>query len=367
MMDKVDVVASARKENISPLQQKLDVGLALRQGRERLGMSVHDIAERIKFAPRQVEALEANDFTHLPEPAFLRGFVRSYARVLQLDDVALVASLPTDPAKQDVVRTQTVNVPFPTLQSLRRINVMWLAGALGVTIVLGWFVLMHKAETTSQSAKVIVESVTLPAAEMAASAPAEAGGQAMEAEPDKVAESGMKHEEKQLEAARIAEPERTSEPAKVADTIKKHEEKKPEPARTAEPKNASKPVKAVEPEKKPEPARIKLPEVKTLPQVEAASAPAAAVKTEIPLEMLKRRPLHFVFTESAWVEVIDSRGAVLLSRNNARGTEKWIGGPRHEPYDISISHPEHVKLYYRGQQVDLSAYAGMDVAHLKVE
>lgn len=366
-MDTVDVVANARKENLSPLQPKLDVGMTLRQERERLGMSVHDIAERIKFAPRQVEALEANDFTHLPEAAFLRGFVRSYARVLQLDDAALVASLPSEPAVQVTLKTKAVNVPFPTMQSLRRINVIWLAGALGVALVLGWFVLMHKVETATKSTKDVVESVSLPATETAASAPADSGTQVMAAEPDKVADSGMKHEEKQLEAARIAEPERTSEPAKVTDTVKKHDEKRSEPARTAEPENTSKPVAAVRPEKKPEPVRVKQTEAIAPMQLEAESAPAVAAKPEISLEILKRRPLHFVFTESAWAEVIDSHGAVLLSRNNARGTEKWIGGPRHEPYDISIAHPEHVKLYYRGQEVDLSAYAGMDVAHLKVE
>lgn len=344
-MDTADVVANARKENISPLQSKLDVGLTLRQTREQLGMSVHDIAERIKFAPRQVEALEANDFEHLPEPAFLRGFVRSYARVLQLDDVALVASLPSAPGKQVTIKTQAVNVPFPTLQSLRRINVMWLVGALGVALVLGWFVLMHKVDTTVKSAKVVVESVPLPATETAVSAPADTGAQPVAAEP-----AGIIEREKQHASVETAEPEKRHESATATEADK-----------------TAKPAKVAEPEKKPEPAKIKQHEVKALPQIDAASAPAAAVKTEIPLEILKRRPLHFVFTESAWAEVIDSHGAVLLSRNNPRGTEKWIGGPRHEPYDISISHPEHVKLYYRGQEVDLSAYAGMDVAHLKVE
>jgi hypothetical protein len=74
-----------------------------------------------------------------------------------------------------------------------------------------------------------------------------------------------------------------------------------------------------------------------------------------------------VFNESSWAEVIDAHGVVLLSRNNPSGSEKWIGGPRHAPYDISIAHPANVKLYFKGKEIDLSAYAGMDVAHLKVE
>jgi hypothetical protein len=74
-----------------------------------------------------------------------------------------------------------------------------------------------------------------------------------------------------------------------------------------------------------------------------------------------------VFVGNTWAEVIDAHGAVLLSRNVTRGSEKWIGGPRHAPYDISLSPPDNVKLYYKGAQIDLSAYAGMEVAHLKLE
>jgi hypothetical protein len=105
--------------------------------------------------------------------------------------------------------------------------------------------------------------------------------------------------------------------------------------------------------------------VKPAPRIDAASAPVEA--SSIPLEVLKRRPLHFIFKESSWTEVLDARGVVLLSRTNPRGTEKWVGGPRHEPYDISIAHPANVKLYFRGKEIDLSAYAGMDVVHLKLE
>src|SRR5512140_565423 len=103
MMDTSDVVAQAGKEIVTP-QPGLNVGMTLREARERVGMSVDDVAERIKFSPKQVEALESNDFSHLPQTTFLRGFVRSYARVLQLDEVALLAALPVDQPKQVAVK-----------------------------------------------------------------------------------------------------------------------------------------------------------------------------------------------------------------------------------------------------------------------
>ena len=173
MMDTSDDAVNAKKEPANQQQPALDVGMTLREARERLGMSVHDVAERIKFAPRQVEALEANDFAHLPEAAFLRGFVRSYARVLHLDEVALISALPADPSRQVAAKAQAVNAAFPNMQSLRRNNVLWLAGALGVALVLGLFVLFHEGEPTAKQAQVVVEPVTLPKAEVAVSAVAE--------------------------------------------------------------------------------------------------------------------------------------------------------------------------------------------------
>jgi hypothetical protein len=107
--------------------------------------------------------------------------------------------------------------------------------------------------------------------------------------------------------------------------------------------------------------------VTPVPQITAASAPVAVVKSDIPLESLMRRPLHFIFREAMWAEVIDARGAVLLSRNVPRGSEKWIGGPGRAPYNISVSNPRKVKLYYKGNLVDLSAYPATEMAHLQVK
>src|SRR5664279_6322618 len=127
--------ATAPNQSSDPARPTLNVGMSLRRAREALGMSVHDVAERIQFAPRQVEALEANDYAHLPQATFLRGFVRSYARVLQVDEVALLAALPSEPTLKLAVRTQAVNVAFPTIKSLRGANTLWLAGALGIALL----------------------------------------------------------------------------------------------------------------------------------------------------------------------------------------------------------------------------------------
>ncbi len=329
-MNTPDIVADADKAIVTK-QPALNIGLVLREAREGMGLSVHDIANRIKFAPKQVESLEANDFSHLPQATFLRGFVRSYARVLQLDEEQLIAALPAEPSRQIETKAPSVDVAFPSLLKLQRVNMLWLAGALGVALVLGLFILLQDGEPVAKPAEVVVEPVPLPGADAAISAVAETGPQSVVVEP-----------------AKVAEPQKKPEPARIVER-----KKLPEPAKAAAEK-PSEPIKSRE-------------AVAPIPEMAAASTPVAAVKSDVPLEVLKRRPLHFVFSEDMWVEVIDARGSVLLSRNVQRGSEKWIGGPGRAPYDISLSNPGKVKLYYKGKEIDLSGYAATEMAHLKVE
>src|SRR4029453_1213023 len=72
----------------------LSAGAMLRQPRESAGWSIEMVSQQLKLAPRQVQALEADDFAQLPGRTFVRGFMRNYARLLHLDADALLSSLP---------------------------------------------------------------------------------------------------------------------------------------------------------------------------------------------------------------------------------------------------------------------------------
>jgi cytoskeleton protein RodZ len=355
---------------IAPKQSTLNVGMALREARESMGLSVHDIADRIKFAPKQVEALEANDFSHLPQATFLRGFVRSYARVLQLDEEKLIAALPLAPSRQLDTKAPSVDVAFPSFLKLQRVNMLWLAGALGVVVLLGLFILLHDEEQVAKPTDVVVEPVPLPGPETASSAVADTAVLPATDESAKVAEPVKTVEPaKVVQPLKAPEPPKVIEPKKLPEPVKAVEPKKlPEPAKVVEPRKAPEPAKVVEPKKTPEPAKVIEPKKTPEPaKVKVSVAPVPDAKSDVSLEALMRRPLHFVFGDAMWVEVLDARGAVLLSRNVTRGSEKWIGGPGRAPYDISISNPRKVKLYYKGTPIDLSAYPAAETAHLKVK
>ena len=123
--------------------QPISVGTVLREARERQGLSIDEVVSRIKFAPRQIAALEADDFAQLPEIAFVRGFVRSYARLLQLDAAPLLAALPHAPAQTvPAAENALPEVPFPTDYSSRKPNIIWLAAVLAVVDALVLFLLL---------------------------------------------------------------------------------------------------------------------------------------------------------------------------------------------------------------------------------
>lgn len=139
-------------EGMAESQAPLSVGTILREARIAQGLSVADVAASIKFAPRQVEALEADDFSHLPELAFVRGFVRSYARLLHIDETPLLNELPLAHQKLSSFQEDLADVPFSATQSTRRINIVWIAAALGLAAVLAFAVWQTQEKSVPQAA-----------------------------------------------------------------------------------------------------------------------------------------------------------------------------------------------------------------------
>lgn len=141
----------------------LSVGAVLREAREQLGLSVADVESRLKFASRQIEALEADNFTRLPEISFVRPFVRSYAKLLQLDPAPLLASLPIEPAHPSLhAASIAIEVPFPNTYATRRLKIIWLAtGLVVVAITLVLFVWLNRSKPIMPQAT--VETIELPA------------------------------------------------------------------------------------------------------------------------------------------------------------------------------------------------------------
>jgi hypothetical protein len=69
------------------------IGNTLREARLRLGLSLTDAQKATKIRARYLEALEQERFDVLPAAAYARGFLRSYAELLELDPEPLLREL----------------------------------------------------------------------------------------------------------------------------------------------------------------------------------------------------------------------------------------------------------------------------------
>lgn len=67
----------------------VEFGRILRLGREEKSLSIGEVAERLKLSAKQIEAFESGNYEGMPEGVFIRGFLRSYGRFLDLDEQAV--------------------------------------------------------------------------------------------------------------------------------------------------------------------------------------------------------------------------------------------------------------------------------------
>jgi len=65
-------------------------GEELKRERELREISLREISESTKISLRYLEALESNEFEHLPGGVFNRGFVRAYSKFIGIDPESMV-------------------------------------------------------------------------------------------------------------------------------------------------------------------------------------------------------------------------------------------------------------------------------------
>jgi cytoskeleton protein RodZ len=297
----------------------VSLGQTLRKARELQGLSISDVSGQIKFAPRKIEALEADDFNNLPEMAFVRGFVRSYAKLLQLDAQQLLDLLPDQDASIDI--PEPVQVLNPGVYTFQRQNLIWLGAAVLLGVLAVGFAMWHLKpdpatnEVSREVAHVQPNStqITNPDDHPAASTTAASSVTAV---------------------AQLA----------VAPT----------------------PVVAM-----PMPIKVVPPPVTPIPPV-VMTTPTKIVAQEIkvtvqPVPTSQAASLRMVFEGDSWVEVRDKQGKILSQQLNVRGSILQLSG--NAPFALTIGRAASVKLYFRDKPVDLTTYTqnSRSVARLKLE
>lgn len=73
------------ESNPNPFEQEKGCGQYLREAREAAGLTVDQVATQLRMPVQVVRSLEQEDWQRLGAPVFVRGQLRSYARLLNVD------------------------------------------------------------------------------------------------------------------------------------------------------------------------------------------------------------------------------------------------------------------------------------------
>lgn len=112
------------------------VGDRLRAARMEAGIDLSDVATRTRIPLRHLVAIEAGDYASLPAQTYCIGFVKSYARAVGADEVALTRDLRSELGLEGHDRSGS-QVDFDAADPAR-VPTKWLAWtALGVALLVG--------------------------------------------------------------------------------------------------------------------------------------------------------------------------------------------------------------------------------------
>ena len=284
-------------------------GVLLAQARQTAGLSVDDVAGQLKLAPRQVAAIERDDFASLPGRTFVRGFIRNYARLVKLDVDTVLAAIPDDGTAQTPERALST----ATGRSIGEIP----RDSRPRPGMARWMVPL-----------VLAAIVAVAAFYEFARPPAPVGAPAAQVEP-----------------VAPAPP-----PSTPSSTVPSPADESAAPAGSAGAVIGS-----------TSPATSELPNPLAGGTATATDAGNAARAAAPPA----RGQLTLAFRGTSWLEVRDRTGTVVLSMTGTAGTTHDVAVS--PPGELVLGNAAAVDATWRGKSVDLASYTKQNVARVRLE
>ena len=92
-------------------------GQRLRQARLRRGLELRQVAREMRLTVERVQAIEEDDYAALPDPVFVAGYLKTYARLMELNPEPLVVAYRTLQARSPVVPKPRSATILPRVKS----------------------------------------------------------------------------------------------------------------------------------------------------------------------------------------------------------------------------------------------------------
>ena len=287
------------------------IGHILRKARIAKGMSIEDVSRQLRLSVQQIEVIEKEDFDKLPGRTFLRGFIRNYANLVQLDPVPLLQMLP-ESARTMLTYERT---PFKKKQiSFSSSRESSGSNRLVIFIILfasvfGAYFIFENSNWNNKSDNNLISSETKRNTEKT---------------PMEI----------QLPLS-----------ATVKNTANPQAHKKSETSVEINGEKNSEINSSV----KTETLTIPIP-IENKPVTQETEKPVVASRD--------LGNLYFKFTADSWVKVVDGKGVSLLEQLKKKGSEQIVTGKR--PLSIVIGNATGVNLTYNDVEIDISSYKKQD-------
>jgi cytoskeleton protein RodZ len=311
------------------LTELTGIGAELRRAREAQGLTIEDVAQQLKFAPRQIESLESERFDRLPGPTIARGMVRNYARLLNIAPEPLLERMspkvePSPDAGALAARMQK-SVPFS--DSGRRSTLVYAGFSIAVLVLVAVVAYEWQQERAAPQFVAPAQAPIAPEVPMSV--------------PEQTAASA---------------PQVVSEPPPAPPPVQ-------EPVAPEKPKPSAQPTPSAQPkpspQQKPKPAAVAV----ATPEIVGEAKPPAAVETPPATGEFHR--LVIICEEESWLEVKDGNGRTLMAWLAPAGSERAVRGQG--PFEVVIGNAQGVKLMVDGKPVDLKPHTRRDVARVTIK
>jgi cytoskeleton protein RodZ len=304
-------------------------GRALAQAREAAGITQREVSDALNLPITTIDAIECDDREHLPADVFSRGYIRAYARLLELDPGPLVAAFggSTESEKQLIVpsgpRMSGINAQLRALLTPKALLV-----GVGIMIVIIVLVVWLAGGDDSAQQPVVAEKVE-------SGSPVQPGA-AVQNPVDANAVAGVQSEIPAVdESVQSVDSDSISEPVSASSVT------------SAEVATlAAAPISAAQP---------------------GAAAQETPVLPDTPVGVRRLTPLgddrlSFDFTEECWVEIKDPVGNMLYGNLGRPGARlEFVGAA---PFRVLLGYAPGVLLKYNAEPVALGPHTRNNVASL---
>jgi len=331
-------VAAATREN---------PGDTLRQARENRDWSQAEVARKLNLTVSSLNNLEAGAFDKLPGHTFARGYIRAYAKLLDMDQAALVQAFDqctgTHAQGSDVHALGRIEEPVRLSHNILRI-----VSLLLLVVVIGGGFFWWQDQSTQRGRDLVnmaLEHVEVESADGTTQIhpldepedQAVSAAQQAESTPLNLEQAQAADEQAETEAEVQASASATVTP--VAPTV-------------------SAPVAPVAPA-----AVAPSPAAPVAPAVVASTTTVATPAPAVPAAAGSGQ-LHMQFIADCWTSVTDGNGKVLFSAIKRKGDSLDLTGK--PPFAVRLGFARGAQISYNGQPVDVAPFTSGETARLKL-